>query len=120
MSKGPETGRSLTDHARENIRDIHGLSFEYNGSGKDHSEALLDLAKKHIREIEELYENGDSHFTVEVGDLIILCMEMIIEQGRDPDDILDLCYGRYKGKLNSLIAERGKGASTVRMEGHDG
>ncbi|MDP8298800.1 MAG: hypothetical protein P9L88_02720 [Candidatus Tantalella remota] len=109
MNKDAATERSLTEYAKENIESIHRLSRSYNGSEEDHSRVLLLLAEKHVKEIEELYAAGDDHFSVEVGDLMILCLELLEECRKDPDTVMEECYGRYKRKLSALIKERGNG-----------
>ncbi|MBD3427155.1 MAG: hypothetical protein GF409_08010 [Candidatus Omnitrophica bacterium] len=98
--------RSLTEHARENISRVHELSREYNGKEKSHMEVLLYLVKKHAEEIEELYRASSEKFPVEVGDLLILCHEMLLESGEDPDGIMELCYGRYRRKLRELMERK--------------
>ncbi|MGB2601337.1 MAG: hypothetical protein WBD00_01405 [Candidatus Omnitrophota bacterium] len=100
--------RSVTEYAKEKIQEVHALSQEYNGKDKPHTQVLLDLVKKHAIEIEELYENGDERFSVEVGDLLILCHELLLEHEKDPDEVMSLCYDRYKNKLAELI-EKGQG-----------
>jgi hypothetical protein len=98
--------RSVTEYAKEKIRRVHALSEEYNGKDRPHTEVLLELVKKHAEEIEELYNQGDEQFGVEVGDLLILCHELLLEHGKDPDQVMDLCYGRYMNKLAELIEKR--------------
>jgi len=68
---------------------------------------LLELAEKHAGEIKELYGRRDRHFIVETGDLLVLCLELLAEHGKNPDDILDICYRRYRDKLTDLIKESG-------------
>jgi len=96
-------GRSLTKYAKKEIEEIHALSKRYNGKRKTHAEALLKLVRKHTKEICELHRNKDTHFAVETGDLLILCHELLLDQGKDPDEIMDLCYKRYKEKLAELL-----------------
>lgn len=100
--------RSLTVYAEKNIKEIHRLSRRYNGKKKEHAKVLLELLKKHVNEIEELYWDGNPHFAVEAGDLLILCHELLLEKRKDPNEIMTLCYGRYKKKLNELIDKHGK------------
>jgi hypothetical protein len=97
--------KSLTEYAREQIKEVHRLSALYNGNAEDHTKVLLELVREHAEEIAELYDNKDDHFSVETGDLLILCYELLLEQGKDPDRIMELCYGRYKRKLGELLAE---------------
>ena len=99
---------SLTKHAKERIREIHALSKSYNGKEKEHGRVLLGLLKKHTKEIEELYRKKDGHFAVEVGDMLVLCHELLLEEGRDPDSIMDTCYNRYRNKLEKLAGSRKK------------
>ena len=98
--------RSLTKYAKNNIKEIHALSKRYNGKKNDHAKALIKLVKKHAKEIEELYSKKDKHFTTEVGDLLILCHELLLENRQDQDRIMDLCYGRYRKKIGELLNNR--------------
>ncbi len=95
---------SLTDYAKEKLEEVHALSAKYNGKEKDHTEKLLDLVDKHAKEIRELYEAGDDHFSIEVGDLLILCHELLLEKKSSADGIMDVCYERYLKKLKEVIA----------------
>jgi formyltetrahydrofolate synthetase len=64
--------------------------------------------RAHIEEIEELCAAGDQHALTETGDLIVLCLELIIEHGNDMDVIMDKCFGRYDKKLRSLLQDERK------------
>lgn len=99
--------RSLTNYAKESIKEIHALSSRHNGAGCDHSNILLKLLGKHAGEIKELHGRGNEHFIVETGDLLVLCLEFLAEYGKDPDDILEICYTRYRDKLTDLIKSSG-------------
>ncbi len=98
--------RSLTEYAKQQIKEIHSLSATYNGEGKGHADVLLELVREHAEEITELYDNKDDHSSVETGDLLILCHELLVEQGKDPDQVMELCYGRYRRKLEGLLRSR--------------
>ena len=101
--------KSLTRHAKKQISKIHSLSRRYNASGKPHTKALIKLVEKHAGEINKLYKDEKEHFSVEVGDLLILCHELLLEKNEDADDIMELCYDRYKKKLTGLIkTKRGR------------
>jgi len=98
---------SLTVTARTEIRAIHKLSQRLNAArGKAHTDVLLELVREHAAEITELFSKNNSHYVVETGDLLILCLEILIEAGEDADEILATCYGRYHKKLNRLLAEQ--------------
>lgn len=101
------TERSLTQHAAKEIAEIHALSKDYNGSGGDHRAVLLELVSEHAQEIEQLYALKDQHADIETGDLLVLCLELLLESGKDPDEIIEKCYRRYKEKLQGLIREQG-------------
>lgn len=98
--------KSFTEYSKKRISEIHSLSREYNGTNSRHTEVLLDLVEKHSLEIKELYGEKDDHFSIEVGDLLILCIEILLEQQKDLDDILNKCYSRYETKLKGLILNR--------------
>ena len=95
--------KSFTTYSKQKIREIHALSAKYNGKHADHSVKLLELAEKHAKEIKDLYTSKDKHFTTEVGDLVILCLELLIEHQKEPDKIMQVCYSRYEKKLNELL-----------------
>ena len=100
--------RSFTEYAKRKIKNIHYLSNEYNGMNSRHTEVLLELVEKHSIEIKELFGEKNEHFLIEVGDLLILCMEILLEQEKDLDEILNECYRRYETKLKGLILNRKK------------
>jgi hypothetical protein len=95
--------KSLTQHAKKEIKEIHALSRQYNAKDKTHSEVLIKLIRKHAKEIEQLFKKRDRHFSVEVGDLVVLCHELLLEHRKNPDEIMELCYARYKKKLTGLL-----------------
>ncbi|MDD3089166.1 MAG: hypothetical protein PHT95_04395 [Candidatus Omnitrophica bacterium] len=103
---GKKIRKSFTEYSRERIKRIHGLSSEYNGRGGKHTEKLLFLVREHAREITSLHAVRDGHFITETGDLLVLCLELILEEGADPDAVIELCYGRYHSKLKGLIDRR--------------
>ncbi|HQO58910.1 MAG TPA: hypothetical protein PLT76_09360 [Candidatus Omnitrophota bacterium] len=97
---------ALTPGAVSRIRGIHGLSKTYNQKvGYDHSRRLLDLMAHHAGEIQDLWEEGNRHFLVETGDLIVLCLELLLEYEMSMDDILRTCFDRYEKKLTQLLAD---------------
>lgn len=95
--------------AFERIRNIHQLSIRYNQLTRyPHRKRLLDLVSKHAEEIRDLCEKGDLHYVVESGDLAILCFELMLEEGRSPDEVIAQCFRRYEDKLNFLIRDQEK------------
>lgn len=97
---------ALTPYAVGRIRDIHSLSKTYNHKVQyDHSRRLLDLMGSHVAEIQSLWKGNDRHFLVETGDLIILCLELLVEYDMSMEDILQTCFERYERKLTQLLAE---------------
>jgi hypothetical protein len=90
----------------DRLRRIHDLSLRVNGSGEAHRKKLLSMMTDHVSEIRELLQNGDPHAYVEAGDLMILAMEMIVEGGRDPQEVYELCCGRFERKLEEMLANR--------------
>jgi hypothetical protein len=100
--------RALTLYTEERIRDIHGLSKTYNQKIRnDHSRRLLELMASHTAEIQSLWEEQDRHFLVETGDLIVLCLELLVEYEASMEDILKTCFERYEKKLTQLLADTG-------------
>lgn len=96
----------LSQEALRRVKHIHQLSSQYNSrQGKPHTDRLLELMDKHVREIRELVVNHDPHGLVENGDLLILCLELLIEQGQDSNDIFERCCLRYEQKLEKLLKD---------------
>lgn len=89
--------KSLTSFALEQITKIHQLSQKKNAN--NHTKVLLDFIEKHAQEIRELYEQGNKHYLTETGDMIVLCLELLLEKNSLPDEIIEKCYERFLKKL---------------------
>jgi len=101
--------KAITVATHKRLKAIHKLSRKYNGQKKQqHEKKLLFLMREHIDEIDLLYKDNDPHCLVEIGDLIILCFEMLLENKHSIDDIVTDCFKRYERKLTSLIKEKHK------------
>lgn len=95
--------KNFTKKAINKLSAISDKSRELNvKSEKKHNAILLDFIREHADEVSRLYLKGDKHFLVETGDLIVLCLELLIENGKDPDEILNLCFKRFNRKLDVL------------------
>lgn len=100
------TAPVLSKESLERIRGIHRLSQRYNQLvGMPHQRRLLELMRKHVDEIEELAGQGEAHYLVETGDLLILCYELLLEGSASIDEMTVKCFGRYEKKLGELIEE---------------
>lgn len=96
--------RVLTKSALDEIIKIHQLSRRCNGlRQKEHLAKLLKLMRSHAKEITELYRKGDPHYLTEVGDLMILCFELLLENKKSIDATARSCFGRYEKKLTHLL-----------------
>lgn len=96
--------RVLSKEAIRRLKAIHQLSQNYNRKlKKNHRKRLMDLMKEHIDEIYELCQKDNPHYLTETGDLIILCMELLLEEGISIDTMLEKCFNRYEIKLPKLI-----------------
>lgn len=99
--------KSLTAFASKELKLIHAQSRRYNRAMRnDHAQALLEMISHHADEINALYKKGNTHYVVETGDLVVLCMELIKEAKHSPDKVLNKCYGRFRRKLSGLLEER--------------
>lgn len=87
---------------RGRINKIISLSKQI---GND-PEKFIDMIKHHGDEIKELFEKNDKHFAVETGDLIILCIELLLDEGYSVQEILEQCYGRFDKKINKLLLDK--------------
>ena len=96
----------LQKEAIQRLQAIHKLSREYNRKlKKDHRTRLIELIKEHTGEISELFQQDNPHYLTETGDLIILCMELLLESSQSIDKMMENCFRRYEKKLPTLIFE---------------
>ncbi len=92
--------------ALDRIKGIHQLSLKYNRlAHKPHEQRLLELIRHHVEEIEVLARQGDEHYLIETGDLLILCCELLLEGKASVDGVTTVCFGRYEKKLQELIGQ---------------
>ncbi len=99
----------IDERAQQRLKAIHALSQRYNEKeGVPHTQRLLELMRHHVVEIQELLALEDKHALVETGDLLILCVELLLEYGVSPDEMLNVCMGRYEKKLGELTAQQEK------------
>lgn len=97
----------LTQRAGQRLAEIHRLSSRVNsGRKRPHRAKLLSLMREHAAEIEELARKGDPHCIIETGDLLILCLELILESGASPNTIIEECFDRYERKLTGILRKR--------------
>ena len=89
--------RILNESALEKIKNIHELSQKKNA--QNHTKKLLSMMTHHIDEIKELIVEDNPHAVIETGDLIILCMELILQQNGCIDSTLSKCFKRFEDKL---------------------
>ena len=66
------------------------------------SNKIISMMNKHAAEIKELYDKKDKHFAVETGDLIILCLQLLMREGYNVDKVMDRCYERFERKYGEL------------------
>ncbi len=100
--------RVITSSALKRLEGIHQLSKRYNGpSRQKHLRKLLSLVKEHSREIDMLFCKKDSHYLIETGDLLVLCLEILLEEKRNIHQAAEQCFGRYEKKLKTLIVQNG-------------
>lgn len=93
--------KTLNKTIESRLKAIHELSAKINSG--DHNKKLLKMMRSHIDEIEELHSAGNPHSITETGDLLILCLEYILENNSNPSEVIEICLDRFERKLNSLI-----------------
>ena len=90
---------TLKNDFKKKLIEISNLSYKINRRDKT---KIIKLIKEHIKEIEELYNKNDEHWTIETADLIILCYELLILEKKDIDKVFNKCLPRYDVKLKRL------------------
>ena len=97
----------LSKNAKQRVTQIHLLSKLINGKTKKaYERKLLSLIDKHAVEIRDLHQKKDKHFLIETGDLAILCFELLKENRKNLDQVLEVCFDRYDQKLLQLKKEK--------------
>ena len=90
---------TLKNDFKKKLIEISKLSDKINKQDKN---KILHLIKEHIKEIEELYQKSNEHWTIETADLIILCYELLILEKKNIDKVFNKCLPRYDVKLKRL------------------
>jgi len=90
---------TLQSEFKKKLIEISNLSDKINKQDKT---KIIKLIKEHAKEIEELYNKNDEHWTIETADLIILCYEFLILEKKDIDKVFNKCLPRYDVKLKRL------------------
>ena len=84
----------------DKLKEITKLSKKINHND---THKILDIIKKHVEEIEELYNNKNDHWAIETADLIILCYELLLMENKDIEDVFSRCLPRFDVKLKGLL-----------------
>ena len=79
--------KTLSDDFEAKLIEITELSNKINNSD---NQKIPKMMKEHINEIVERYLNEDEQWAIETADLIVLCYELLLSEGKDIDDISDL------------------------------
>mgnify|MGYP001603494118 FL=1 len=90
---------TLKNDFKKKLIEISKLSDKINKQDKN---KILHLIKELIKEIEELYQKSNEHWTIETADLIILCYELLILEKKNIDKVFNKCLPRYDVKLKRL------------------
>lgn len=69
------------------------------GRNESHSDRLFEMIRHHCAEIENLRAGNNPHWRVETGDLIVLCMELLLDAGVSPEIAVETSLGRFEKKL---------------------
>jgi hypothetical protein len=105
----------FSSRAKARIKKIHSLSRAYNRRVRcPHQKRLLTLMRHHIDEIETLFKQKNPHALVETGDLVVLCLEMLLEHGASLDEMTSRCFDRYDKKLGELMSPKGAAGSILK------
>ncbi len=95
--------KCLQDEFFAQLSAITRLSAQKNG--EKHSEKLLEMISSHREEICDLHSAQNPHFAVETADLLILCLELLIEEGKDIDETITLALPRFYNKLQQPVED---------------
>jgi hypothetical protein len=94
-----ETGaRNRQNMAR--LKRIHARSRQLAAErGESHLDRLLEMMRLHCGEITALCGRNDPHWRAETGDLIVLCLELLLEAKVSPEAAVETSFGRFEKKL---------------------
>ena len=90
---------TLQDEFKIKLKEITELSNKIN---KNDNRKILEMMKAHVKEIEELYNERNEHWTIETADLVVLCYELLLLENKDIDDVFSRCLPRFDVKLRRL------------------
>jgi hypothetical protein len=91
----------LQDEFYLKLKEITELSRKVNNNDMD---KILIMMKDHAEEITERYHAHDDHYSIETADLIVLCFELLLANGKNIDDVFDRCLPRFDMKLKRLAS----------------
>ncbi len=92
----------IQDEFYRKLKEITELSRKVNNNDMD---KVLIMMKDHAQEITERYHAKDDHYSIETADLIVLCFELLLANGKDIDDVFNRCLPRFDTKLKRLAKE---------------
>jgi len=93
----------LSEDFSAQLQTLTELSSHKNGDA--HSQKLLEMISSHSKEIQELYFAHNPHFALETADLLILCLELLIEEGYDIDETITKALPRFYNKLQHPVED---------------
>ncbi|MDG6229326.1 MAG: hypothetical protein QCH96_05120 [Candidatus Thermoplasmatota archaeon] len=92
----------LQDEFYQKLKEITDLSCKINNNDMD---KILIMMKDHVEEITERYHAHDDHYSIETADLIVLCFELLLANGKNIDEVFNRCLPRFDTKLKQLARE---------------
>ncbi len=94
--------KTITPEFKMKLEEITALSNKIN---KDDRRRILEMMLAHVEEIEERYRRRDDHWAIETADLIVLCYELLLMEGKELDEVFLRCLPRFDVKLQRLAAD---------------
>ncbi|MCD6476912.1 MAG: hypothetical protein J7K26_01950 [Candidatus Aenigmarchaeota archaeon] len=95
----------ITDELLQRVEEIENLSIKCQGSKEENNKFLLKAIKEHAQEIEELFNKNDTHYQKETADMIILCLEFLISNNVNPNDVINIRLNRFIEKIKEICNE---------------
>jgi hypothetical protein len=86
------------------ILEFDKLNKQRFPSKKEYYDFLMFQLQSHMIEIDDLKQNGDSHYVHEIADIAILAKLLALAEGAD-DSVFEERYNRFREKIEESLNE---------------
>jgi phosphoribosyl-ATP pyrophosphohydrolase len=93
----------ITEDFIGDIENITKLSLRLHGTKEKADDYTLNSMIEHASEIKELLRDGNPHWAIETGDLMIHCMRLLTANGHDLNEIFERCKSHFITRISEKL-----------------